>query len=249
MKIKMNKRFWQVGAAVVVVVVIILLVVLLPSSGETPGPTPTPTSVATATGAGKPTATATGVGYPTATSTEVSQPTATSTEVSQPTATATGETHPLETVYFDKSVYTVSRGTSFDVHIMWSGTDEGLWGGQMDITYDESLITYTSSANGSIDGQTPDQCVAGLFPNDVQGKVRVLTYYSTYFFDNNCCGMMGDGCFITLTFTADTSNTGTTDLSFVPVLELNGDCDLIDECASIPYTFNCTWINSTVNVQ
>lgn len=151
-------------------------------------------------------------------------------------------------MFFDQEEYNVSVGSNtFDVYVNWSGTDEGLWGGQMDIIYNESLVTYTSETDGSIDGQTPDSCSATL--QGGQGEVRVLTYYSTYFFANNCCGMMGDGYFIILTFTTDSVNTGTTDLSFVPVLELNGDCDLIDECASIPYTFNCTWINSTVNVQ
>ena len=264
MKIKTNRNILLLGAAAVVVVVIVLLVVLLPSSGPAPGPAPTPTATATgavqptATGVGYPTATltevvqptATGVGYPTATSTEVVQPTATSTEVVQPTAT--GVTYDKNSVYFDQNQYNVpAGGNSFDVYVKWSGTEHGYWGCQLDIMYDASLITFTSVTNGSIGGETPDGCGTGQ--PDGPGQVRVNTWYSTAVVNNNCCGIMGDGYFAKLTFTTSASNTGTTELGFVPYLEINGGCDPVAGCGnmSIPYTFtgDCTFYNSTVVVE
>jgi len=237
-KIKMNKRFWQIGAAAVVVVVIILLVVLVPSSEETPGPTPTPTSMptATVTGVGYPTATATGIGYSTATPTEVGQLTATYTSVVGPTATSAPGTGciaaaPPQTsgacdIYFDKASCTVNKGDAFTIRVAVDKVDY-LVSGMFDILYDSGVVNLDGiptdgvihdPADGDITVDIQEGGIGGNWWDS--GRLRLLVdvpWSQTIpgppeWEGGNGTGTSGDGYLTEFVFKA--VGTGTCDIAF-----------------------------------
>ena len=145
------------------------------------------------------------------------------------------------------------NGSNFDVYVNWSGSESPpcyFYGGQFDVFFNESLITYVGNSWGVIEGinATYAGFQNGTYSGDI-GFVYVTTDWDTWIWaNNNGNGINGSGYWVKYTFKPSETNTGTTYLNFSEARVPWEAIKIWDDGIEMDY-IDATWLNSTVNVN